>query len=274
MKPAFSTNAFKRSSLEEAIQQIADCGYCGVEIMADVPHAYPPHMTRRRTRAVIELLHELRLSVSNVNAFTFFALGDTWNPSWIDPEPKVRAQRVEHTENSIRLAHELGSPSVSLEPGGQLHSIMTRQEALEHYRLGLEMVHPLARELNVQLLIEPEPNLLIETSDEFLEFIGTVPYDQVGLNFDIGHFYCVGEDPAEAARKLAPWIRHVHVEDIASTREHKHLAPGQGAINFKSVVQALRDIGYDGFLTVELYLHEATARRTAQEALHFLEPLL
>ena len=220
------------------------------------------------------MLHDLRLSVSNVNAFTFFALGDTYHPSWIDPQPQVRAQRVEHTENSIRMARDLGSPSISLEPGGPIPGGMSREDALEHYRLGLQMVHPLARELDIQLLVEPEPELLIETSDQFLEFIGTVPYDHVGLNFDIGHFYCVGEDPAEAVHKLAPWIRHVHVEDIAASRQHKHLAPGQGAINFRTVFRALRDIGYDGYVTVELYLHEATARQTAQDALHFLEPLL
>ncbi len=274
MKLAFSTNAFKRVSLEESIQQIADCGYSGVEIMADVPHAYPPHMTKRRTRAVCDLLRQLRLDVSNVNAFTFFAMGDTYNPSWIDPQPKVRSQRVEHTENSLRLAHDLGSPCISLEPGGPLPDGMLREEAMEHYRLGLQMVHPLARDLNVMLLVEPEPNLLIETSDEFLELVGTLPYDQVGLNFDVGHFYCVGEDPAEAVRKLAPWIKHVHIEDIAATRQHKHLPPGQGAIDFQGVFRALRDIGYDGYVTVELYLHEATARQTAQDALHFLENLL
>ena len=44
MKLAFSTNAFKQVSLEESLREIAACGYAGVEIMADVPHAYPPHM--------------------------------------------------------------------------------------------------------------------------------------------------------------------------------------------------------------------------------------
>ena len=38
----FSTNAFKRNTLEEAIDAIARAGYSGVELMADIPHAYPP----------------------------------------------------------------------------------------------------------------------------------------------------------------------------------------------------------------------------------------
>ncbi|NLX58077.1 MAG: sugar phosphate isomerase/epimerase [Phycisphaerae bacterium] len=271
MRLAFSTNAFKKVSLEEAIDQIADAGYEGVEIMADVPHAYPPHMSRRRTKALVTQMRDLRLEVSNVNAFTFFALGDTWNPSWIDPSPKVRAQRVEHTENSLRLAAELGAAAISTEPGGHVSPKLTHGQAMEFFRLGLQMVYPLARQLDVTVLIEPEPELLLESADDFLEFIGTVPHGHVGLNFDVGHFFCVGDDPAEAARKLAPWIRHVHIEDIAPNREHKHLVPGRGAIDYAAVFRALRDIGYNGWVTVELYPYESTARQVADEALLFLQ---
>jgi sugar phosphate isomerase/epimerase len=136
------------------------------------------------------------------------------------------------------------------------------------------MVYPLARDLGVTVLIEPEPGLLLDTTDDFLEFIGTVPHGQVALNFDIGHFYCVGEDPAEAARDLAPWIRHVHIEDIAPNREHRHLVPGRGAIDLPRVITALRDIGYDGWITVELYPYESTARQVADEALRYLERIV
>jgi sugar phosphate isomerase/epimerase len=274
VKLAFSTNAFKQTSLEDALQQIGDAGYQGAEIMADVPHAYPPHMSRRRTRALVAMLRELRLEISNINAFTFFAMGDTYHPSWIDRSPKVRAQRVEHTENAIRLAHDLGSPFISTEPGGPLSEDVSREQAMEWFRLGLQMVHPLARELGVTILVEPEPALLLESRDDFLEFIGTVPHGQVALNFDIGHFFCVGDDPAQAARDLAPWIRHVHLEDIAASREHRHLVPGRGAIDHGAVLTALRDVGYEGWVTVELYPYESTARQVADEALRVIEPLL
>ncbi len=273
MRLAFSTNAFKKVSLEDSLRQIAEAEYEGVEIMADVPHAYPPHMSRRRVRQINALLKELRLEVSNVNAFTFFAMGDTYHPSWIDPSPKVRAQRVEHTENAIRLAHDLGARTVSTEPGGPLPDGLDREQAMEWFRLGLQMVYPLARELGVTILIEPEPELMLETRDDFLEFVGTVPHGQVALNFDLGHFYCVGDDPAEAARALAPWIRHVHLEDIAATREHRHLVPGRGAIDFQAVAAGLRDAGYDGWVTVELYPYESTARQVADEAMRCIQEI-
>jgi len=270
MKLAFSTNAFKRVSLEESLRQIAACGYAGVEIMADVPHAYPPHMDARRRKTIVDLLNELRLGLTNLNAFTLFALGDTWHPSWIEPQAEARAQRYEHTLNAIRLARDLGAPGISLEPGGPLPPGVDRRAAMELYRDGLRRVLPVAEECGVDLLVEPEPHLLIERPEEFEELLEGFSHPRLALNFDIGHFYCVGVDPAAAARRLAAHIRHVHLEDIAPSREHRHLAPGRGAIDFAAVLGALRDAGYSGWVTVELYPYEAQAREVADEAFRYL----
>jgi sugar phosphate isomerase/epimerase len=270
MKLAFSTNAFKQVSLEESLGQIAACGYEGAEIMADVPHAYPPHMDGRRRKAVVDLLKELRLGVTNLNAFTLFAQGDTWHPSWIEPDAEARARRIEHTVNAIRLARDLGAPGISVEPGGPVPVGMTRPAAMDLYRQGLRQVLATAADCGVNLLVEPEPHLLIERPEEFEELLAGLSHPRLALNFDIGHFFCVGVDPAAAARRLAPHIRHVHLEDIAPTREHRHLVPGRGAIDFASVLGALRDGGYNGWITVELYPYEAQAREVAEEAFRYL----
>ena len=53
--------------------------------------------------------------------------------------------------------------------------------------------------------------------------------------------------------RLADFIGHIHLADIADNRIHNHLIPGEGAINLRAVLKAISDIGYDGFITVELY---------------------
>ncbi|MCX5683996.1 MAG: sugar phosphate isomerase/epimerase [Planctomycetota bacterium] len=270
MQLAFSTNAFKQVSLEESLRQIAACGYAGVEIMADVPHAYPPHMDARRRKAVVDLCKDLRLAITNLNAFTLFALGDTWHPSWIEPEAEPRLRRYEHTLNAIRLARDLRAPGISLEPGGPLPAGMSRADAMDLYRDGLRRMLPEAEACGVNLLVEPEPHLLIERPEEFEELLAGLSHPRLALNFDIGHFFCVGVDPADAVRRLAPHIRHVHLEDIAPSREHRHLVPGRGAIDLESTLGALADVGYNGWVTVELYPYEAQARDVAEEAIKYL----
>jgi sugar phosphate isomerase/epimerase len=198
------------------------------------------------------------------------AQGDTWHPSWIEPDAALRARRLEHTLACVRLARDLGAPGISLEPGGPLPAGMSRSEAMELYRQGLRAVLPLAAECGVDLLVEPEPHLLIERPEEFEELLEGLSHPRLALNFDIGHFYCVGVDPAAAVRHLARHIRHVHLEDIAPSREHKHLVPGRGAVDLRAALDALADVGYDGWITVELYPYEAQAREVAEEAFQYL----
>jgi sugar phosphate isomerase/epimerase len=176
-----------------------------------------------------------------------------WHPSWIEPDRHYRQIRIDHTRRSLTLARELGSPCITTEPGGPVEPGASWSAALQ---LFVEMLKPViehAEKENVLLLIEPEPGLLVETADQFLELMQHLDSPAVGLNFDIGHFYCVGDEPAPTVRRLASFIRHVHLEDIAATRVHAHLVPGEGAIDFRSTLQALRDVGYGGWVTIELY---------------------
>jgi sugar phosphate isomerase/epimerase len=84
----------------------------------------------------------------------------------------------------------------------------------------------------------------------------------------------VRENLPQAIAKLAPHIRHYHLEDIAATRVHHHLVPGTGAIDFAEVVSAIRKSGYDGWLTVELYPFQDDPDAAARQALEVLRPLI
>src|SRR5688500_15878699 len=166
---AFSTNAFKKTTLEEAIESIASIGYRGVELMADVPHAYPQNMDAARRQRVRERIKQLGLTVSNVNAFTLFACGDTYHPTWIEDDPAKRQLRIDHTLKTIALAREFGAKTISLQPGGPLiGTTINHQLAGERFAEGLRQVLPAAKAANIILAIEPEPGLFIENSSEYI----------------------------------------------------------------------------------------------------------
>jgi sugar phosphate isomerase/epimerase len=274
---AFSTNAFKKNTLAEAIDSIASIGYGAVEVMADVPHALPARFDEGARARLKRQLADRKLTVSNINAFTLFACGDTYHPTWIEEDPKLRDARVQHTIGAIELAAELGAKTVSLQPGGPLiGTTLSRQAAGERFAEGLHRVLPRARELGVILGIEPEPGLLIESSAEYLEFKDAHfrNEEMVKINCDIGHLFCVGDDPADVVRRLGGHVAHVHLEDIGKNRVHQHLTPGKGVIDFHSVFAALRDIHYTGQVTVELYPYETTAAGVAKRAWEHLQGLV
>lgn len=257
MQLAFSTNAYLKYPFDQAVARLARIGYAGVEIMADVPHAWPAYLLPEQKQGLRDALGRNNLRISNINAFMMNAINDRrqkyWHPSWIEPDVNYRHIRIDHTIRSLTLAKELGAPCITTEPGGPVEPGASWAAAL---KLFVEMLKPVvahAEKERVQLLIEPEPGLLIETAEQSLELMRHFDSPYVGLNFDIGHFYCVKDDPAATVPLLAKFTRHYHLEDIAATRVHHHLVPGEGAIDFDSTLRAIQASGYDGWITIELY---------------------
>jgi sugar phosphate isomerase/epimerase len=257
MRLAFSTNAYLHYSFPDAVRRLAAIGYAGVEIMADVPHAWPAYLLEEQKQAIRDALARNRLAVSNINAFMMHAVDDHrqkyWHPSWIETDPHYRRVRIDHTKRALTLARELGAACITTEPGGPIEPGASWKDAL---KLFVEMIKPVAAHAEkegVLLLVEPEPGLLIETAEQFLEFMQHIDSPAVGLNFDVGHAYCVGDDPPTTIPRVAKYIRHFHLEDIAATRVHQHLIPGEGAIDFAATLKAIRALDYNGWLTIELY---------------------
>ena len=270
----YSTNAFVKYSLLESFAHIADLGFAGVEIMCDQPHLYPPEYDDARLAEVKAALEKNGLVPTNLNSFTLFAVGDTYLPSWIEPEADRRQIRVNHTLACLDIAAAIGCRNISVPPGGPLPAGMTRQEALRLFHVGLDQVIPRAEELGVRLLIEPEPNLLMERTAEIKPFVAAIQAPSVGVNFDIGHFFCAGEDPAVAFEELFPWIGHIHIEDIAPTREHNHLIAGLGAIDFPAVFRVMKASGYPYDMSLELYPYTDRPVEAGRQSLAHLRPML
>jgi sugar phosphate isomerase/epimerase len=274
MKLAFSSNAYMHFSIEDTIARIAELGYRGIEVLADVPHAWPAGLLEERKESIRRSLDRHGLTISNINAFMMNAVADPrqpyWHPGWADPDPHYRAIRREHTKRALRLAREIGGPNITTEPGGELAPGQTWEQAADIFYDELMPCVEVAEEVGVDILIEPEPGLLIEKFGQYLKFVQRIDSARVGLNFDIGHAYCVGEDPQDWVDRMAAHTRHYHFEDIADTRVHKHLIPGRGAIDFPATLQAIRGSGYDGWVTVELYPYIDAPDDAAREAREYL----
>jgi len=198
MRLAFSTNAFMKFPFEEAAARIAALGYEGLELMADVPHAWPSGLLEGPKRAIREAMERNGLAFSNVNAFMMNAINDHrqpyWYPSYLEPDEGYRRVRIDHTRRAISLCAELGAPHITTEPGGPLGPGQSRDGAVALFVEGLKPLAEHAERLGVLILIEPEPGLLVETTDQYLEVAEKVGSPAIGLNFDVGHAFCVGED--------------------------------------------------------------------------------
>ena len=274
MKLAFSSNAYMHFSIEDTIRKIAELGYSGIEILADVPHAWPSFLLEERKQSIRDCLDKHNLQIANINAFMMNAVADPrqpyWHPGWTDPDPHYRAIRREHTKRCLQLAKEIGAPNITTEPGGLLTAEQSWDEAARIFYEELMPCVEVAEQVEIELLIEPEPELMIEKFDQYLDFANKIDSSWVGLNFDIGHAYCVNEDPQDWVAKMAPHTKHYHFEDIADTRVHQHMIPGHGAVDFKATLQEIEKTGYNGWITVELYPYIDDPDNAAREAREYL----
>ena len=274
MKLAFSSNAYLHFSIEDTIAKIASLGYTGIEVLADVPHAWPAGLLDERKESI-------RRSFGKASA------DDLQRQRLHDERHRrspaaVLASRLDRSRSALSgdsprahqaglaIGRRTGRPRITTEPGGLLAPGQTWQQAADIFYEELMPCIEVAEQCGVELLIEPEPELLIERFGQYLEFVGRIDSPAVGLNFDIGHAYCVGEDPQDWVARMAPQTRHYHFEDIAATRVHKHLIPGTGSIDFAATLQAIAQTGYDDWITVELYPYVPGPIPAAREARAFL----
>ena len=274
MKLAFSTNAFTRFPLVDALEGIKEAGFAGVEILADVPHAYPPAITPELTRSVAKALSRTGLAVSNVNCNCSFGYWKDappepyFEPSLISPNPSHRADRAAMIVRTLEFARNIGAANISITSGRTLGGMPPDKAAVQF----AESIRPIldrADALGINIGIECEPGLFLEYIAELRDWIDRFKHPRFGANLDIGHSVVIGESIGEVVKMLAGRIWNLHVEDLPG-RKHYHMIPGEGTLEWDALKSALQSIEYDRFLTVELYTHTEDPHDAAMKSFEFL----
>ncbi len=278
---AFSTNAYTRHSLTTALERVAGHGYAGAELLADRPHAYLPEFAAADREAVLDTLDTTGLAVSNVNANTATGYYSDappsafFEPSLCTADDADREWRIAYTKDAIDLAAAVGSPAVCVASGTALPGNPPAR-AYDRLLSSLREIAEYAGANGVAVGVEFEPELLVESVDDALALVDDVGHQAFGVNLDLGHAAVTGEDPADAVRRCAGHITGVHLEDIPGGVDgtHYHTVPGEGDIDFGPVFDALDDVGYDGFVTLELYTYPDRPDEVARESLRHLRQFL
>ena len=181
-------------------------------------------------------------------------------------DPADRARKAAACEACMAIATGLGAPHLTLTSGlTESEDLHPRQEAAFREALaGLVAMKP----AGLKILIEQEPEHVIRTAAQLAELGRTFP-GEVFATFDVGHSAVMGEDIAAAVRELGPILRNLHLEDIRG-RVHAHKLYGDGDIDFAPVFRALREIGYHGDYTPDLYPFKDVPERAMAASEEFL----
>jgi len=277
MKLAFSTNAYTKHDLFAALRGIRDAGFTGVEILADVPHAYPDSIDEVFIQRVRRELDTLGLTVSNVNANCTFGYWrhappePYFEPSIISPDPTYRADRIRLVKRTLDFAAGVGATCLSMTSGRCLGPIDPTR-AGELFVEGMKPILDHADHVGVNVGIECEPGLFVEFATELSGWIEAINHPRLGANLDIGHSVVLGEGIKAPVKALKNRIWNMHVEDLPGLK-HYHMVPGTGTFDWQTLKSSLKLIGYERFLTVELYTQTERPQEAAVQSFAFLSRL-
>ena len=274
---AYSTNAYTKWPLDRAVADVAKRGFEGVEILADVPHAFPA--SDLDLDGLKGAIVESRLAVVNLNANTTVGLDPKkrdpsgfW-PGFLDSAAGVRKMKAEYVKNVIDLAREIGSPAVCTASGVRPPGTSDREAYSRMAGALEEILDHAARSPQIRVGLEYEPGFFLGDLTSTLRVVRELGHPLLGFNLDIGHAWCVKDDLEKAIGEAGPRIWNLHLEDIKG-RVHEHLVPGRGDLDFTAMFRALERVKYDRFLTLELYPYKDKPGEAGEEGLKYLRSLI
>ena len=267
-KFCYNDNGLRDMKLIDAITDISKYGYDAVEISFHQNHIHPMHYDIKEVQNIKELCEELSLEIAGVAVGASDLLSDIpYEPSLINPNKEERKRRMKLLTASIDIAKELGTSNVIFASGKKMDGISS-EEAMEV--LCEEIKKLLAYEPSMTLLIEPEPDFFIGTTEAAIELIKKVNNDRFRMNLDLGHVIVCEEDYLNKIDKALPYAKHIHIEDIKD-RVHYHLIPGTADMDFDKIFEMIKKHNYQGAISVELYNHNKKWKEALGESLSFLK---
>ena len=226
--------------LAAACRTAAELGFDAVEIFPESAEAFPVAELSR-------LLAEHGLTVAAVGTGAGWV---TQKRHLCQADASMRAAAREFIAGIIDVAGQFGAPAIIGSMQGRCEGDLSRDEALDHLAAAIDVLGARAAGHGQVLLYEPlnryETNLFNRQGDAaaWLESQGLA---HVRLLCDLFHMNIEEADIAAALVAAGRWVGHVHWAD--SNRQ----AMGLGHTDTGPVVAALRGIGYEGFLSAEVF---------------------
>lgn len=253
--------------LEEVIKRLARIGYDGIEIGAAAPHAFPDYLTTARRNEIKSILDDNGIKVSSMLP----APGGGAGYNVASPDAPERAAAIDMYKKVADLCAAWGSPTLLYVAGWQVFGT-SRKQALGWTESALAQVADHAADLGVTVCVEPTSadSNLIDNCDDTIALMDAVNRPNVGAMFDTYHTLYRNEVPSDYVYRLGPRLKHVHLADV--NRE----PPGSGVVDYVSLIEALREVKYDGYLAMEIGFNRRNVEPDdmARRALTYLKSIL
>ncbi len=223
-------------SMPDRLALAADLGFHGIEMDAAVEEAEADRMRRQAERVGVRF-HSIMNSGS-------------WKVPLSSNDASVVEKGLDLLRQALRRAVSLGADTVLQIPAVVTPEIRYK-DAWERSQRELRKVLPLAGELNVVIAVENVGNRFLLSPLEFVRYVDEMNHPCLRAYFDVGNSLYLWGYPQDWIRTLGPRIRRIHFKDCDFDKK-RFVLLRDGNVDWPAVRKAMDEVGYGGFVTVEL----------------------
>jgi len=271
-----------RLPVREGLKKAKEIGAAGVQIYAVRGEMDPDNLSKEARQELLKYIKDLGLEVSAL-------CGDLGSPGFTNAQ--LNPERIEKSKRIVDLACDLETKVITTHIG-----VVPDDPSSERYKTmqaACNEIGAYAEKKGCHFAIETGP----EPSSTLRRFLNSLDTKGVGVNFDTANLVMViGEDAAAAVANLGPYIVHTHAKDgiqykpidpelvydpekrsespeVQIPDHFKEVPLGEGQVDWKRYLKALKEEGFDGYLTIEREVGE-NPEQDIKIAVDFLKNLL
>jgi sugar phosphate isomerase/epimerase len=222
----------------EEIELFAELGFEFIDLTLEPAAAYAPELD---IRAVKDALKHAGLGIVGHTAY-YLPIAS--------PFPDVRESAVREMEKCLRVFHELGATMMNVHPHTKIP--LHRDDWIRDQNIAaLDRLNTHARRYGMQVIVENTPDF--SRVMQLRPLFEAIP--ELGFHLDVGHANL--NSPYNRSEELitnfTERLVHVHVSDNRGGHDDLHLPLGVGNINWAWAVKLLKNAGFDGTITIEVF---------------------
>ncbi len=227
------------SAVEDVLPRLKEHGFDGIEFPIFDPKIISPSRVRRALEA-----NDLECNVASVFIDHL---------SLISPDKSVRDQSVQRLKDVIAVAAECGAPLVAGPLYSRVGYLPGRRRTADEWSWAVEGYQQLSDSLeehHVAVAIEPLNRFetyFLNTAADAVRLCDEISNPNIGILFDTFHANIEEKDVAAALLSLEKHLKVIH------TSENDRGTPGSGHIAWGKVFEAILQMHYDGWLTIESF---------------------
>ncbi len=268
-KFAICNETFRDWPFDRAFALAAECGYQGIEIAPFTISNDVREISSRRRKEIRRIAETNRLKIAGLH----WLLAKTKGFHLTSPDGEVRRRTAGYLGDLARFCADLGGDLLIFGSPQQrnLASGVSREQGLQHAAEVLREALPVLERAGVKIALEPlspRTTNFLQTAAEAVELIRLVDSSSCRLILDCNAMSSESKSIPDLLRKHRSYLVHFHANDPNSQ------GPGFGKLDFVPIFQALREIEYGGWISVEVFDYQPGPERLARESISYMKKCL